>query len=591
VAVAGGGEAKIKKDEALTLQATIDPPDATVQGVNWTADGSDIVAVRPSKEAPDKGVVTRLPQAAAGGTAIVRAISKSGEKCSVAMKIDVLPKPTAITIEQPGNAFLGKSLKLKAEVTPPEASQDVAWSIQGSYNKNNIHLRRDDGELTVEEPTVRGGSASGQLRVRATSKANPEKFAEVTVSYGGFAVKTISIRSPRTVELKTDMEISATVTPGNAAQEVEWSLDGGNLATIKGPTRGRTVTIVATKKGRIDLRATATDGSGVTATASFGDAVPVKGLTIEPQKIVLDIGQTVTLTPKFDPAEAKAAVSWSVSDPAVARVDAKGKVIPLKAGTAKVTAAISDPSLSASVDLEIKLADTSAVSIDQFEILRQLIEKYATAIGILDNPSAAKHYGKYIYALRQDASHGGREPKPGTSGGRTPVDLATVRRELIDLRDKFYMLEHREWLVRAGFSEKNNCLLRDEGKITVDAWTFNGHVTMFDTGQLLPIGSDPDALIRAVYRIKSQEGASLHVTLYVNDNRDTPARAYISGWDWKPPFADREAWLGQSPSFDFFKIRPLLLAWLHANMGPANQALTGLYNEIKKNDGNSIGKV
>ena len=67
--------------------------------------------------------------------------------------------------------------------------------------------------------------------------------------------------------------------------------------------------------------------------------VALKGITVSPATLTLEVGQTGTLTVAYDPTDAtvKPEVEWSTSDPAVATVD-NGTVTAVAAGTATITA-------------------------------------------------------------------------------------------------------------------------------------------------------------------------------------------------------------------------------------------------------------
>ncbi|MBO7747152.1 Ig domain-containing protein [Paenibacillus sp. MWE-103] len=75
--------------------------------------------------------------------------------------------------------------------------------------------------------------------------------------------------------------------------------------------------------------------------------VPVTGVTLDSG--ALAAGESASLIANFQPVNAtNKAVSWSSSAPAVASVDAKGKVTAVSSGTAVITATTADGSFTAS---------------------------------------------------------------------------------------------------------------------------------------------------------------------------------------------------------------------------------------------------
>jgi hypothetical protein len=578
VIVTSTGGTRIDKHESLALEAELEPATATVQGVEWHCEPPGVLVVSQA------GVVTRALNSCSGGTISVLAVSNSREKRPGALVIEVAAVPESVTIDPPGAQFLDtRNLRLTAAVEPPNAPQDVVWTIDGASKKKNTTIT-PDGVLTITAPDRSGGSRAGKILVIAKSQADPTIQDEVWIPFGGYGVAEIRIEDVggrQVAVIDGTVTFAANVRPAEAAQGVDWSLESGDNAEIEAQTDTQ-VTVKLLKGGEVTLVATATDGTGVIGTKTFGVKIPTTSVSIEAPRTTLDLNETLLLKPRFEPPGAKDPVQWRVSDPTVAQIDKKGVVTPLKAGNVSVTAETTGLSNLASdpIDLEVTIDDAATLSPGQFEPTRKLIEAYARNIGIIDNETANKAYASYLFKLRQDVDRG------------IATNLATVKQELIALRDKHFTLSHMDWLLEAGFSAKKNCMLRDESTITIDGFDFDVHVTMFDHSAPVAIGSDPLGLIRRVYRVNAKELVSLHVTAYVfPNNTDDQIKAYISGLSWKPsPGTNIQKWQ-HDPGFNFFTIQDELLTWLQANMAPANQALTDYYDTVKQNDSQSIGAL
>lgn len=98
-------------------------------------------------------------------------------------------------------------------------------------------------------------------------------------------------------------------------------------------------------------------GTALTA-AQLGVAAPtgidVTGSNVKDGKLSVKEGSSVTLTATVKPEGAEPAVTWESNNPAVATVDADGKVNAVKAGTATITAtATADASITASVQVTV----------------------------------------------------------------------------------------------------------------------------------------------------------------------------------------------------------------------------------------------
>ncbi|MDF9839801.1 MULTISPECIES: family 16 glycosylhydrolase [unclassified Paenibacillus] len=82
--------------------------------------------------------------------------------------------------------------------------------------------------------------------------------------------------------------------------------------------------------------------------------VAVSGVTVTPSSPQIEVGQSVQLAANVAPANAtNKAVSWSVSNPAVASVNASGSVTGLAAGTVTVTATTADGGKTASSTITV----------------------------------------------------------------------------------------------------------------------------------------------------------------------------------------------------------------------------------------------
>jgi uncharacterized protein YjdB len=177
-------------------------------------------------------------------------------------------------------------------------------------------------------------------------------------------VKNIKITSAGyATELKASgvgntLQLTATVEPAEASQEVIWS-KVYNLATTAGDvTVDATGLVTGVKTGNVTVRATATDGSGV-----YRDlALKVKAttyansITIDPVngEATIEVGKTVQLQATVLPEDALADVIWSVDNGSVASVSISGLVNGISEGSATITATSIDPGkMSGTYDLTV----------------------------------------------------------------------------------------------------------------------------------------------------------------------------------------------------------------------------------------------
>lgn len=106
------------------------------------------------------------------------------------------------------------------------------------------------------------------------------------------------------------------------------------------------------------------NGAVVTITVSLGKQEgSVTGITLDKSVATVTVGQTITLTPRITPIDAKnSAVAWSSSTPAIATVTAGGVVSGVKEGTCIITATTVDGNKTASCTVAVVAATSITVS-------------------------------------------------------------------------------------------------------------------------------------------------------------------------------------------------------------------------------------
>ena len=158
--------------------------------------------------------------------------------------------------------------------------------------------------------------------------------------------------------------LTATVMPGNATEKsVSWASSDDKVAKVS--QKGE-VTAVGT--GRAQVTATTKDGSKLTAACNVTVSARAESLTFDVGKKTIGIGETFMLVPVVKPEGASPRLTWKSSDPAVAYVDANGRVEGFKTGTADITATTTDGSnLTATCRVTV-IKYVSSISLSESEI-------------------------------------------------------------------------------------------------------------------------------------------------------------------------------------------------------------------------------
>lgn len=149
---------------------------------------------------------------------------------------------------------------------------------------------------------------------------------------------SVEITGAKDMLVGETLKLTATVKPDDATDKtVKWSSDNAEVATVDQGT------VKAVKEGTVKITAKATADESVQNTVTIN--VTKKAETAEPTEIKVSgvadvkVGSTITLTVEVVPAAADQSVTFETSDEAIAKVDAKGVVTGVKAGTVEITVA------------------------------------------------------------------------------------------------------------------------------------------------------------------------------------------------------------------------------------------------------------
>lgn len=263
-------EKTIKAGESFTLSVTVQPEGA-LKEVMWSSSNTSVATVDAS------GKVTGV----AAGQAEITANAKDGSGTTAVCKVTVTAAQTGdkdTGNEGTGNTGTGdkdtgnkdtgkvsvasikitgptkkvapeKKITLAAEVYPDNATdKQVTWSVSDSkYASVN-----GSGVVT----TTKAGKGKSVV-VTAASKDGTVK-ATYKISIMKNAVKKVKITGKKSLKVGKSTKLKVKITPNkNVSKEVAWSSSKPNVATVSSSGK-----VVAKKKGKTKITATAKDGSG-----------------------------------------------------------------------------------------------------------------------------------------------------------------------------------------------------------------------------------------------------------------------------------------------------------------------------------------
>ncbi len=322
--------------EKVRLYAQIAPSNATDLRVSWASGNEEIATVN------DSGIVT----ARQAGSVKIYAKTKDGGKSAFAIVRVVQPiiNVNGVRLDRSeSNLMVGETQQLTATVLPANASyRNVRWESSDT----NVATVNDKGLITAK--------AAGKARITIhTSDGDFKAACTVTVSPQPVPVTGVTLDQTQLALLAGEgAQLTATVQPENADNKtVSWSSSNPAIAAVD--AQGKVAAISA---GQATITVTTQD-SGKTATCTVTvspQPVPVTGVTLDQTQLALLAGEGAQLTATVQPENAdNKTVSWSSSNPAIAAVDAQGKVAAISAGQATITVTTQDSGKTATCTVQI----------------------------------------------------------------------------------------------------------------------------------------------------------------------------------------------------------------------------------------------
>ena len=251
-----------------TLEAIVEPSDATNKNVIWSSSNPEVATV-------DNGVVTTV----SAGEAIITVTTEDGGKtatCKVTVNALQTVPVTGVTLDKAELTLKeGSTGTLKATVEPQNATNNtVTWSSSNpefATVDNGVVTAVSAGEATITVTTEDGGKTA-TCKVTVTPKTVP--------------VSSIQVQGAASIYVGDTAKLTATITPDGASNKaVTWDSQNKDIATVD--QQGN---VKALKAGTATITATAQDGSGISGscvvTVQQADTTALKAKVTEAQALL-----------------------------------------------------------------------------------------------------------------------------------------------------------------------------------------------------------------------------------------------------------------------------------------------------------------
>ena len=315
------------------------------------------------------------------GTAQVQTTTIDGSNISKTFNVEITQLPVSgISLPKEVSIVKTDTLKLKYTVSPVEAdNQQLKWS---SSDTNVASVDETTGIVTANKV--------GDAVITATATDESGISASTTVHVTPLPVSGISI--PKEVSiLKTDtLKLEYTVSPVAADnQQLKWTSSDAAVASVDETTG----LITANEVGDAVITATATDGSGVSASCNVTvqpEKVLVESLYFEESEMMLDLekGKTMKLSVHCIPENAtNKHFKWVSKNPEIATVDDDGNVTGVSRGDAVITVASTDGSNKSAYCVVFVYVNLASVRLDKQSI--ELYEGETAKLNVTVTPADA----------------------------------------------------------------------------------------------------------------------------------------------------------------------------------------------------------
>ncbi len=237
--------AELMVGDQLQLTATVTPENATNKTLIWTSSNTEVATVN------ENGLVTVVGE----GTAVITVTASDGSlksaKCSISVQAKIVYVSEVLINQSEAELTMGSSLQLEAIVQPSDATNSaLIWTTSdaavATVDPNGLVTAINEGEAVITATTVDGTNLSASCKV---------------------SVKPIYVEKITLNETETELyvgnilQLIAEVQPTDATNiDVEWTTSDETIATVD-----ETGLVTALGEGDVVIRATAVDGSNISA--------------------------------------------------------------------------------------------------------------------------------------------------------------------------------------------------------------------------------------------------------------------------------------------------------------------------------------
>ena len=362
----GDVDYKVATGDDLSLNIDLGVYDECYKNIKYTSTDEEVAVVSSDGvvSAKKKGSTTiKVNNGYKTVTKKVNVVAASGVNSVTGVKLNV----TSLTIS------VGKNGSLSAIVSPSDATNKaVTWSSSNEsvalvsskgkvvgvgVGSAVITVTTQDGNKTaMANVTVKrasSSSSSGSSSSGGSSSGSSSKYRKVT---------KVSINSDDfSIKVGNTKTLTYTISPSNATnKKVSW--DTNNPSVAKVSSTGK-VTGVGAGTAYITIKSVDGVSDKVKVVVTKGSPVKATKITLNPSSLTLNVGAKKAVTATVSPSNASIkTITWVSHNTNIAKVDSKGTVTGVGAGSTKISAYTTDGNVTASMNVTVKSNSSSGGS-------------------------------------------------------------------------------------------------------------------------------------------------------------------------------------------------------------------------------------
>ena len=330
----------IVKTEDKTITLTLNSEEVDNKSMVWTSSDESVATVVQNMNAvyPLEAIVV----AHKVGKATIKAEAQDGSGMSATCEVEVTPLMVSDFSLQTASVVRTIPTQLEAKVSPDEAdNKKLKWTSLTS----DVATITEDGMMT--------GLKIGTAKVKAETTDGSNLSGVFEVQVIGLPVSTISMPAESSIVKTESMKLEYSILPlASDNQKLKWSSNATYIASVDESTG----VITAHKVGDAIITATATDGSGISASTTI-HVTPLKVSQIEMPKemyLLRSLSKQIEVNIAPELADNKI-LEWTSDNEEVATVTQEGVVKGVNVGSANITATTTDGTeLSATCNVTVK---------------------------------------------------------------------------------------------------------------------------------------------------------------------------------------------------------------------------------------------